>query len=361
MICLDPFPGKDQAFGRFAVLKRLRETAYPHAVHRLRLARPILQRLTMEGAFACVLLIFGAPLPTKAAEPERPPGDAAPSQERDAIRTAHRPWIWVVKNARASIWLAGGLHMGTARDAAVFPPYLAYYRKASVLYFETLPGSWNDFDAKRLLSQRGMLADRQSLAAKLSKQTWMDLNAAVSSGGSQLTSVLKMEPWMAALTLTRNGYVRAGLKSDNSLETYLERVAIRDKKPLGGLETPKDQILVMADASFADQEDFLRGALTGIGNIQASTEMLRDAWVSGEEPRLQSVLGIDTAETRTGMHRNLIGKRNQQWVRRIQKIAGRGESAMIVVGVEHLVANTDSLPHLLEKAGFSVHRIEAGP
>ena len=251
--------------------------------------------------------------------------------------------------------------MGTARDAAVFPPYLAYYRKASALYFETLPGSWNDFDAKRLLSQRGMLADRQSLSAKLSKQTWIDLNAAVSSGGSQLTSVLRMEPWMAALTLTRNGYVLAGLKSDNSLETYLERVAIRDRKPLGALETPKDQILAMADAPLADQEDFLRGTLTGMGNIQASTETLRDAWVSGEESRLQSALGIDTAATRTGMHRNLIGKRNQQWVQRIQKIAGRGGSAMIVVGVEHLVANPDSLPHLLEKAGFTVHRIEVGP
>ena len=321
-----------------------------------RLATRLLKSVTVS-----LLLCVGVPYPATAAEPDTTLSHTAIRQERDAIAAAHRPWVWAVTNPRARIWLVGGLHMGTPRDAEVFPSYLSFYRQASALYFETLPGSWDAYDVKRLLSQRGMLADRQSLSAKLSKETWIDLNAAVSSSGGRLTSVLKMEPWLAALTLTRNGYVRVGLESDHSLESYLERVAVRDNKPLGALETPKDQILAMADASFADQEEFLRGTLSSMANIQASTETIRSAWVSGEEPRLQSALGIDSPAARSGMHHNLIGKRNQQWVQRIQKIAGRGKTAMIVVGIEHLVAKPDALPQLLEKAGFSVRRIALEP
>ena len=307
----------------------------------------------LRSAIFCLLLNAGTPRLTHAAEPE----SAAP-QERAAIKAAHHPWVWAVTGARGTVWLAGGLHMGTPRDAAVFPAYLPFYRKASALYFETLPGSWNAYDVKRLLSQRGMLTDRQSLSAKLSKDTWHSLNTMVASSGGKLDSVLRMEPWLAALTLTRNSYVQAGLESDHSLEVYLERAAIEDKKPLGSLETPKDQILTMADASFADQAEFLSGTLAGMENMQATTETLRDAWVSGEEARLQSALGIDSATARSGMHRQLIGKRNRQWVQRIQKIAGRGRPAVIVVGVEHLVAKADGLPHLLRQAGFSVRRVE---
>ena len=313
--------------------------------------------LLWRSAIVCLLLSTGTPRLTHAAESEATPGHTATRPERDAIKAAHRPWVWAVTDARAKIWLAGCLHMGTPRDAAVFPAYLPFYRKASALYFETLPGSWNAYDVKRLLSQRGMLTDRQSLSAKLSKDTWQNLNAVVASSGGRLDSVLRMEPWLAALTLSRNGYVQAGLASDHSLEAYIERAATQDKKPLGSLETPKDQILAMADASFADQEEFLNGTLNCMETMQAVTETLRDAWVSGEEARLQSALGIDAATARSGMHQNLIGKRNRQWVQRIQKIAGRGKPAVIVVGVEHLVANTDALPHLLKQAGFSVRRV----
>ena len=279
--------------------------------------------------------------------------------EHSTAKTAHRPWVWAVTDGRTNLWLAGGLHMGTARDAAVFPAYLPIYRKASVLYFETLPGSWDDYDAKRLLSRRGMLPDRQSLSSRLSKDTALSLRAAIRA--ARLDSVLRMEPWLAALTLARNGYVRAGLESDYSLEAYLERAATRDRKPLGALETPKDQILAMADASFADQEEFLRGILKGMDTLQASTETIRNAWVSGEETKLQTALGIDPASLRTGIHKNLIGKRNQQWVQPIQKIAANGKPAMIVVGVEHLVTQPDALSRLLEAAGFSVRRINAEP
>ena len=259
--------------------------------------------------------------------------------------------------ARVSGWLAGGLHLGTARDATVFPAYLRFYRKASVLYFETLPGSWDDYNVKRLLSQRGMLTDRQSLSTKLSKDMALSLNTAVASSKG-LASVLRMEPWLAALTLTQHGYAQAGLDRDHSLETYLERAATQDKKPLGALETPKDQILAMADAPFTAQEEFLKGTLIGMEKMQAATQTLREAWVSGEEFKLQSALGINSAKLRSGMHQNLIGKRNQQWIQRIKTIARHGKPTLVVVGVEHLVTKPDALPQLLEQEGFSVRRVK---
>ena len=61
-----------------------------------------------------------------------------------------------------------------------------------------------------------------------------------------------------------------------------------------------------------------------------------------------------------GIHRRLIEYRNRQWVAKFRMIARRGQSALVIIGVEHLVDPTAALPEILEKAGFTV-RTEPSP
>lgn len=280
------------------------------------------------------------------------------SHQQTAAKSAHRPWAWEIQTGSAKIWIVGCLHLGSAQDALVFSAYLPIYRMASTVYFETAPNSSQSHDVKRLVGRRGLLADQQTISSRIATGTWQKLTAVLATRPAKLAAVSKMEPWLAAFTLIQDGYARAGLDSENSLEMFIQKLAVRDRKPIGAIETSKDQVLAMADTSLSDQEAFLRDTLDGLESIDSETQAIRDAWTSGNQLLLQSALGIGSTPPSSGMHESLIGKRNERWVDKIREIAERGKNSLVVVGVEHVVSTPNGLPELLGKAGFAVHRVE---
>lgn len=292
-------------------------------------------------------------------KPALPSAGASRDRESNPANTAgHRPWVWEVRTKSGLLWIAGCLHLGTRRDAAAFPAYLPFYRQASTIYFETKPGAADAFEVRQLIDRRGFVRDRQTLANRLSRDAWSDVQARLGARPEKLTTITAMEPWMAAFFLAQEGYARAGLSGDHSLQSYVESKASHDRKPIGALETPKDQILAMADASPGDQEQFLRETIHGLDGLEASLRTLREAWASGDVGPLVSALGLAPGTARSGMHRSLIGDRNRRWVERIRTISERRANSLIVVGVEHLVAKPYALPDLLRQAGFSVQRVD---
>ena len=304
----------------------------------------------------CVVAFPAAPATEAVSEAHEAHGHP----RREAGTDSHRPWVWEINGPRSKIWIAGCLHLGTGRDPAVFPAYLPYYRKAEVVYFETIPGSWDSFEIRRLLDRRGFVPDRHSLSSRISPSAWQEFRSALSSSPEKLARYSAMEPWLAAFNLTQDAYAQAGLKAENSLQGYIEHRAAEDRKPVGALESPKDQILAMADASPRDQEEFLRATVQGRDKIEFQTQQLREAWASGDEARLQAVLGLASTPLRSGIHENLIDQRNRRWISKIQEIERAGKNAFIVVGVEHLVSIPHALPDLLEQAGYSIHRTSSG-
>jgi uncharacterized protein YbaP (TraB family) len=57
------------------------------------------------------------------------------------------------------------------------------------------------------------------------------------------------------------------------------------------------------------------------------------------------------------LSQNLISNRNRRWIKKIKEIAGRGKNVIIVVGIEHLISPSQSLPELLDREGLSVRRV----
>jgi uncharacterized protein YbaP (TraB family) len=166
-----------------------------------------------------------------------------------------------------------------------------------------------------------------------------------------------MEPWLAAFTLSQEGYSQVGLRSDLSLPHYLEELARTDRKVLSGIESPKEQICSLADTSRAEQEKFLVDTIKSYPHLASETQAMRAAWLTGDVAAMQNALGLTATPERSGVHQSLIGNRNHTWVARIKDLAGRNTNSMVVVGVEHLIATPYALPDLLTDAGLEVHRV----
>ncbi len=164
-----------------------------------------------------------------------------------------------------------------------------------------------------------------------------------------------MRPWLAAFTLVQDGYARAGLRAENSLEAFLLKLAVRDRKPVGALETPKEQILAMASLTRDDQEAFLKNTLETLGSLESDTQALRAAWVAGNLSKMAGALEGNRPGMGSGFNDRVIGARNRKWVNELKSISARGGVSMIVVGIEHLMSKEHALPVLLELQGFVVH------
>jgi uncharacterized protein YbaP (TraB family) len=256
------------------------------------------------------------------------------------------------------IFLAGCLHLGTREDAACFSAYLPYYERASAVYFELMPGSWEGQDVGQLVGRRGYVSSRADLASRVNPATWRGVQSVLGSQPDLLKRVALMQPWLVALTLAQEGYRRAGLQPQYGLDNFVQSRAIADGKPIGSLEKPKDQILALADASLEDQERVLVASLENFRQPDFATTPIRRAWRSGDLVQLQASFGINSDLLNSGdTHVNLLARRNQQWVRKISSLAAAGRSALLVIGVEHLVTRPSGLPELLEREGFQVRRV----
>jgi uncharacterized protein YbaP (TraB family) len=275
---------------------------------------------------------------------------AAAAGEGDAPPAA--PWLWKAQAPSGPpIWIIGVIHMSCPADARFFNCYLPLYRNAETIYFESLPADRDAFDNRRLLGDRGLLKDGRSLRSLAPAETWKRLEAAFSSQPGQLRMIDRMQPWYAAVTISLGQYSDAGLSVDGSLEAFLRQNAIRDRKPCGALELPEDEIVALADASFSAQCQMLDSEL---GHAPDDFRKLDEAWRNGDEAALRALLKTASQGFPAEIQKRVIEDRNRQWVRRLQAISRRGRSALVVVGVEHLLDANAPLPRLLEEAGFEV-------
>ncbi|MEA3207388.1 MAG: uncharacterized protein QOE70_445 [Chthoniobacter sp.] len=304
------------------------------------------------------------PMPTEPPSPsalERN-GVAAETYSRhrraEFIATAtHRPWVWEVSDGKNVAWIAGCLHLGAEAESNAFPAYLPYYERAAAVYFEVMPGAWDNPDIGTLLNRRGFAPDRRNLSGRISSESWRDVRIALQGDPVLFSRIKPMEPWLASLTLSQAGYRRAGLLREFGLEYFLEERARGDHKPVGALEKPQDQIFAMADAAMEDQERSLQTALINYAKADFGSEEIRRAWRCGDEAKLKGALRGGNPVAEGEMDNNLLARRNQNWARKIVELLSKGRPFMVAVGVEHVIAAPQSLPAILRTSGLNVQRV----
>lgn len=262
------------------------------------------------------------------------------------------PWVWKVQPSRGpEIFVAGVLHLGCDEDAGAFPLYLPVYKQCATIYLESSPLSWESYDAKRLLGLEGLLADRVSLRYVIGPATWGELAAFFQSDPEELAAIDRMKPWLAALKVTQESYSRAGLDRTNSLEYFLLNLAAADHKPVGALETPKEEISALSDAPLDQQKLMLLSALR---EDPENVRKLDAAWRTGDAAALESILRASAANSPPEVQDRIIAARNRNWLKSFRLIIRRGKTALVLVGIEHLVDPRDGLLALLRQSGCSI-------
>ncbi|MCP4847398.1 MAG: TraB/GumN family protein [Verrucomicrobiaceae bacterium] len=262
--------------------------------------------------------------------------------------------IWRVtgKDGGGTVFLAGSIHMLTEEDHPLPRLFEQAYRASDELILEIASGDDPNVEAKTL--SRGMYGKEGRISNDLSPEAYKRLRKFLSGTGLPADAMDGFRPWLAAMTLSVTEMMKLGARPELGVDNYFEAKAIRDRKPVRGLETVDFQVGIFAGVEKEIQEKMLLSTLSEMATLDEDFPRMVEAWRSGDVDAVGRII-LESMKTVPELRRNVLDRRNQRWVKQISEIIKEGKTFMVVVGTGHM-AGKKGLLKLFERRGFRVER-----
>lgn len=265
------------------------------------------------------------------------------------------PAIWKVSDENSSVWLFGSIHMlpsGLEWRSALFDNLLD---EADRIYFETDLGFEGQTRILALTMERGFARDGVLLNQRIDSKLMSKVRKAAETYAVPVPTLLAMQPWMAASTISVAALTAAGYDPTQGVETTLVGEIPSERQ--GFLETAEQQIEAIAGGSAADQIQMLAVTLGETKTLAEMVDRMVDAWMAGTPEVVADIFFADLGAYGDAFMDRLITRRNQNWAEQIEAMLETDEAAFLIVGAGHLVG-PDSVVTLLEQKGFSSERVQ---
>lgn len=154
------------------------------------------------------------------------------------------PAIWKVSDEDSSVWLFGSIHLlppGTEWRTEIFDNLID---EADRVYFETDLGPAAQPKIIALTMEQGFARDGRLLNQRISEKLMGKVRSAAERFAVPVPTLLAMQPWMAASTISVSALVQAGYDPNAGVDTMLQQEISVERQ--GFLETAEEQIDVIA-------------------------------------------------------------------------------------------------------------------
>jgi hypothetical protein len=204
-----------------------------------------------------------------------------------------------------------------------------------------------------LMQQSALLPSGQSLRTVLGGD-YASIAERSGAAGLDLAVMDRFAPWFVALLLLQIEITERGFDAQHGIEQQVTELAVADRKPITGLETPAGQFAILGGLSMQDQKRFLLMTLEESEQDDAQLDRLLDAWRRGDTATLARTLSEEFEEF-PQLYRPLTEYRNRAWVDEIEDLLDDGDDYLVVVGALHLVGR-NSVVDLLRQRGHAVRQ-----
>jgi uncharacterized protein YbaP (TraB family) len=270
---------------------------------------------------------------------ERPPAGAVPG-----------PALWQVSDEDTTIYLFGTVH-ALPQDTQWFDGRVERAFTAS----DELVTEIDLSDAAasgQALAAAGMLPAGQNLRELMSAEDRIQYEEALVTLGLQVEALDRMEPWLAAMTLSLLPLLRDGYQSENGVEMALGTRA--EGKKRGGLEKIEDQVAIFDTLPVEAQLAFLDQTVEQVPQASTTLGAMVAEWLVGDADQLAALLNAELTDP--ALYDRLLTQRNAHWADWLQKRLEAPGTVFVAVGAGHL-AGRGSVQEQLRKRGVEVRRI----
>jgi uncharacterized protein YbaP (TraB family) len=261
------------------------------------------------------------------------------------------PALWCIADEDSQIWLFGTVHLLPADVQWRSERVEAAFAGSDELITETDTSPAATAEFQRLTSELGTLPEGEDLLAQLDAESRARLERVAREANLDPRSFTTVRPWLAALQLSFFHATAQGHSTEAGVENVLEAQAGNRRRSF--LETPVQQVHILADLSHADQLRFLAATLRQIDEEGETLSEMDRAWSRGDLTDLGAQLEAQIGEAGPAVHQALIVDRNRAWADEIaRRLEGEGR-IFIAVGAAHLIGD-NSVVAMLRARGIEV-------
>lgn len=265
--------------------------------------------------------------------------------------------VWKVSNKEGELYLGGTIHMLRPTDYPLKPEYDIAFKDSDIVVFETDIEAAMDMGFQQKMMMSMSLAPGKTLKDVLSTTTYQRLESFATARSIPMAMLQSFKPSLAVLTLTQLELQRFDITATSGLETYYSGLARKHSKPVKSLETPDEQIAVLASMGDGYEDEFVNGSLDDLANLEKDFSELITAWKHGDVATIDEKMTQLMKERFPQMYDALLVKRNFNWLNDIGEMIKTPEKEFVLVGAAHLVGN-DSVQALLTAQGYKVEQVK---
>ena len=264
--------------------------------------------------------------------------------------------LWEVTHQGSTVYLMGSIHL---LRPEVYPLDDALYEafdRAEVVAFELDMGELAA--AAPLMMARGSFQDGRTLADVAPDEVVAEVRDRARQMGLPPALMDGMKPWMAAMTLSSMQLQVAGFDAESGIDLHFFMRAREQGKETMGLETVEEQIEVFDDLDDDAQVAFLRSTLEQLDETVDQLDRATEYWRQGDARALARMFRESMGDQEELLE-SLLYARNRAWIEPIEELIRTPGTAMVIVGMGHLVGRA-SVIELLEERGWDIRPVPPG-
>ncbi|MEE9367767.1 MAG: TraB/GumN family protein [Pontiella sp.] len=262
--------------------------------------------------------------------------------------------LWKATSDKGTLYVQGSVHLLKATDYPLAPAIEEAYAKSDVLVLEADMKAMLSTETQQLIMAKAMLPGGQTLEGSLSPEVYKLLSEKLTEADLPIMVVQQFKPWFTAMTLMLTKMQAMGFDPNLGLDQYFYNKATTDKKTVIGLETVKFQIDLFDSLAEGNQDAYMKRALKELNLFETMLNELMQSWKQGDIDGLGKIM-LESFNEYPGLYDRFVVDRNKTWIKKIDDLASKHKTHMVVVGAAHL-PREEGLLKLLEKKGFTLEQ-----
>lgn len=263
--------------------------------------------------------------------------------------------VWKVEKNGSHIFLGGTVHLLTPNDYPLPKAFDIAYQQADKLVFEANIADLETEEFQIAMMQMLSYPDGQNLKLNLSTEAYQTLERYCKSRGIAIEGLLPFKPSMVSMILTITELERLGFTGEG-VDVFYSKKAQADNKQTGELETAEQQLSFITQMGLGQEDDLIIYSLKEMDKLPQVMESIMVAWRSGDLEQLEAVATEAMKQEFPDVHHNLIVKRNNTWMPKIEAMFRTKPVEFVLVGSLHLSGET-GLINQLKARGYQVEML----
>lgn len=261
--------------------------------------------------------------------------------------------LYEVTKGKQKILLGGTIHVLRNSDYPLPAEYEHAYEQAQILVLETDLKKANSPEFGQEFAAVFMYPGGKNLSQDLKPNVWQSLQAYSDEHQFPLGQMSMFKAVFVSISMTVAAMQRNGYGLGQGVDMYFHQKATLANKPVQELESTQDVLTHMQALKDMDANQVIESTLRDLHTMDKVMKKSLAYWRTGELDKLDHEMAKPMRTQTPQMYEELLVKRNQAWLPKIEKMFATPEIELVLVGALHL-GGEDGLLSALQARGYKI-------